>query len=153
MGCWLILTWHYIYIWRVQKSRVMRIPLNHPTRGWPWINIETTMVTWGSPTSRNPHAKMKNEAVAYICNPRNKKTIFYIEGVSKVSTIYDLLIEAPSNSCVTCICSTKSYETILFSATRDKLAVNPYICIEAVYIYMCVYIHIHTYPGGFAFWS
>jgi hypothetical protein len=56
------------------------------------------MVTWGSPTSRNPHAKMKNEAVAYICNPRNKKTIFYIEGVSKVSTIYDLLIEAPSNS-------------------------------------------------------
>ena len=145
MGCWLILTWHYIYIyiWRVQKSRVMRIPLNHPSRGWPWINIETTMVTWGSPTSRNPHTKMKNEVVASICTPRNKKNIFYLEGVSKVFNIWSLDRGAIQFQCYMYMFHVIIWDNSILCNEGQVGSQSIHLHRSCVYIYICIYIYIH----------
>ena len=52
---WCFLCW-YGLIWRFRSHG--DTPSYHPRHGWSWPSIETSMVTWGSPSLRNPHMKV-----------------------------------------------------------------------------------------------
>ena len=46
----------------VEVPKVIGLTPNHPVVIGPWLIIETTMVTWGSPILRNPHVPINQKS-------------------------------------------------------------------------------------------
>ena len=95
---WCFLCW-YGLIWRFRSHG--DTPSYHPRHGWSWPSIETSMVTWGSPSLRNPHMKVPlfrltpkvmtmgqdAEGVAQIYWPRNIECLWMVvNGITMYKT-------------------------------------------------------------------